>query len=53
MTYQKTSILKTERHPEEETLVFLLTPLTRGIWLITERRTLGYSPIDFSIKFND
>jgi hypothetical protein len=52
MTYQA-SILKTERSPEEKTSVLLPTPLTRGTWLITERKTLGYSPINFSIKFND
>jgi hypothetical protein len=52
MTYQA-SILKNGRSPEEKTSVLLPTPLTRGIGLIIERRTLGYSRIHFSIKFND
>jgi len=47
------SILKTELSPEEKTSMLFPTLLTRGIGLIAERRTLGYSSIHFSIKFND
>jgi hypothetical protein len=47
------SILRTIRSPGERTSVLLPASLTRDIWLITERKPLGFSQIHFLIEFND